>query len=71
MTRTYKVDGMACAHCKATVEKAVGALKGCESATVNLSAGTVRVEGAVPQEAVQKAVALAGFTFVGAIQPND
>lgn len=71
MTRTYKVDGMACAHCKATVEKAVGALKGCESATVNLSTGTVSVEGAVPQEAVQKAVALAGFTFVGAIQPND
>lgn len=67
MTKTYKVDGMACAHCKATVEKAAAALKGCEKASVNLSAGTLTVEGNVTQADIEKAVALAGFTFGGAV----
>lgn len=68
MIKTYKIDGMACGHCKATVEKAVGALKGCESAVVDLSSGTVKVVGSVDPAAVSKAVALAGFTFSGTVE---
>lgn len=36
MTETYNITGMGCAHCKATVEKAIAALKGCENVKVNL-----------------------------------
>ena len=45
MTQTFKIEGMACAHCKATVEKALGALDGVTSVAVNLSDGTAVVEG--------------------------
>ena len=48
MTQTFKIEGMACAHCKATVEKALGALDGVTSVAVNLSDGTAVVEGDVP-----------------------
>ena len=64
-TKTYKVNGMACAHCKATVEKAVGALPGVNSAMVDLSHGTVTVEGDVADSAVADAVRDAGFDFAG------
>ena len=65
MKRTYIVKGMSCAHCKMSVEKAVSALKGCESANASLAAGTVTVEGPVTPETVMKAVELAGFDFGG------
>ncbi len=62
MTQTFKIEGMACAHCKATVEKALGALDGVTSVAVNLSDGTAVVEGDVPEAAVCKAIELAGFS---------
>lgn len=65
MKRTYIVKGMSCAHCKMSVEKAISALKGCESANASLAAGTVTVEGPVTPETVMKAVELAGFDFGG------
>lgn len=61
MHKTYNVKGMACAHCKATVEKAVNALPGVTSATVDLSAGTVEVEGNVDPAEVLAAISAAGF----------
>lgn len=61
MQKTYKVKGMACAHCKATVEKAVCALPGVNSATADLSSGTVTVDGTVEATEVVKAISLAGF----------
>ena len=65
MKRTYIVKGMSCAHCKMSVEKAVSALKGCESANASVAAGTLTVEGPVTPETVMKAVELAGFDFGG------
>lgn len=62
---SYKVEGMACAHCKATVEKAVAAIPGAVSASVDLSLGTVTVEGPVAPESVEAAVHAAGFNFAG------
>ena len=65
MTQTFKIEGMACAHCKATVEKAVAAVDGVTSVTVSLQDGTAVTEGSAEREAVTKAIELAGFTVVG------
>lgn len=65
MTQTFKIEGMACAHCKATVEKAVAAVDGVTSVTVSLQDGTAVTEGSADREAVTKAIELAGFTVVG------
>ena len=54
---------MGCAHGKATVEKAIAALKGCENVKVNLEKGTAEVTGCVPRAEIEKAVTLAGFTL--------
>lgn len=64
-TRIYKVKGMACAHCKATVEKAVSALEGVESVAVDLSGGTAAVSGDASPDKVTEAITLAGFEVVG------
>ncbi len=66
-TNTYKIDGMACAHCRMTVEKALSALPGALEVSVDLSKGTATVVGAVDEAAVEKAVLLAGFTFGGGL----
>lgn len=66
-TNTYKIDGMACAHCRMTVEKALSALPGSQEVRVDLSKGTATVTGSVEKAAVEKAVLLAGFSFGGVL----
>lgn len=61
MTTTYKIEGMACPHCKATVEKAIRGLDGVENVDVDLAKGTATVDGTATPEAVAEAVRLAGF----------
>lgn len=39
-----KVEGMSCSHCENAIKKAVGALDGVSSVTVDLSSKTVTVE---------------------------
>ena len=59
MTKTLHIEGMMCAHCEATVKKALEALDGVESAVVSHTAGTAVVtltaplDNAVLQDAVQ------------------
>ena len=65
MQKVYKVNGMACAHCKATVEKAVGAVAGVSSVAVARPPGRVAVDGAYDPKAVAEAVTNAGFDFLG------
>lgn len=65
MQKVYKVNGMACAICKATVEKAVGAVAGVSSVAVDLPTGRVAVDGAYDPKAVAEAVTNAGFDFLG------
>ena len=60
-TNVYKVKGMACAHCQATVEKAISALPDVESVVVNLGAGEAVVEGKASAESVKNAIIAAGF----------
>lgn len=61
MTTTYNIEGMACPHCKATVEKALHGLEGVENVDVDLAKGTATVDGTATPEAVAEAVRLAGF----------
>lgn len=62
---TMKIEGMACGHCKAAVEKALNAIDGVK-AEVNLEAKTASVEAPadVDQEVLKKAVEDAGYEVI-------
>ena len=57
----YRVDGMDCAACARTVEKAVTAIDGVASAQVSFGAATMLVTGDVPAERVRTVVRRAGY----------
>jgi copper chaperone CopZ len=64
--RTFAVEGLTCGHCVRTVEKAVSALDGVESASVDLVAGGrsgLTVAGSVSDAAVRQAVTSAGYSL--------
>ncbi len=59
------IDGMTCASCVGRVEKALAAVPGVRSASVNLATERARIElqsGAVPVQALIDAVAATGYT---------
>ncbi|MCC8927917.1 MAG: heavy metal-associated domain-containing protein [Rhodococcus sp. (in: high G+C Gram-positive bacteria)] len=65
MTNTnYRVSGMTCGHCEASVREEVSAVIGVESATVSASAGTLTVIGVadLDQAEVIAAVREAGYS---------
>ncbi len=57
----YSVTGMSCAACSARVEKAVSAVDGVTSCTVNLLTSSMNVEGTADSSAVIGAVSAAGY----------
>ena len=57
----YHVTGMTCAACSARVEKAVSALSGVDSCTVNLLTNSMAVSGSVTSAQVIAAVEKAGY----------
>ena len=61
MENKYRISGMACPHCQATVTKAISAIEGVESVSVDLASGIATVTGNVNADAVNKAVYDAGF----------
>jgi copper chaperone len=64
--RRFAVEGLTCGHCVQTVEKAVSALDGVESASVDLVAGGrsgLAVAGSAPDAAVRQAVTAAGYSL--------
>lgn len=61
MTVQYKIKGMNCQHCQATVTKAIRNVDGVTDVSVDLSTGIALVEGNPDSEAVRKAVIAAGF----------
>lgn len=61
MTRTYKIKGMACAHCQASVTRTIAALPGVTDVNVDLSAGTATVTGDIDPQKVIEAIRIAGF----------
>jgi copper chaperone CopZ len=65
-TSTYRVDGMTCAHCVASVREEVGELPGVEAVDVSLESGRLTVVGAVAEAEVRAAVAEAGYALADA-----
>ncbi len=60
--RQFSVSGMSCAACSARVEKAVSALDGIDSCSVNLLTNSMTVEGLATDEAIINAVINAGYS---------
>ncbi len=71
MVKKYKVKGMACAHCKATVEKQLSTLPGVTAVTVSLSDGIAQVEGTVDDESVARLIESIGYEYAGAVSDKD
>ena len=67
MTKTIHIEGMMCAHCEATVKKALEALDGVESAAVSHEAGTavVSLRAPVADDALRDAVQAKDYTVTG------
>lgn len=61
MTQTFKISGMNCPHCQASVQRAIAKVSGVESVDVNLHGATATVCGNVDPDAIIEAVKLAGF----------
>ena len=59
--QVFNIEGMACNHCKASVEKALLAIDGVTSVTVDLVEGTATVEGTFDKNAAITAVEAIGF----------
>ena len=67
MTKTIHIEGMMCAHCEATVKKALEALDGVENAAVSHEAGTavVSLSAPVADDALRDAVQAKDYTVTG------
>ena len=67
MQKTIRIEGMACGHCSARVEKALRALPGVQNVKVDLEAKTalVEAEDSVAETALSKAVTDSGYTVTG------
>ena len=67
MTKTIHIEGMMCAHCEATVKKALEALDGVQNAEVSHEAGTavVTLNGDVADDALRDAVQAKDYTVTG------
>ncbi len=61
MMERYDVTGMSCAACSARVEKAVLAVDGVRSCSVNLLTNSMTVDGTASDEAIVAAVSEAGY----------
>lgn len=62
----YSLEGLDCGHCVETVEKAVAAVPGVESATVDLvpdGISRLTVSGTADEAALRAAVVAAGYSF--------
>lgn len=63
--KTYKVEGMTCGGCVASVTKAIQRVSPALEVDVQLEGGKVVVRGEHGEEQVRDAVEGAGFDFAG------
>lgn len=61
MNKEYKIKGMSCAHCKATVEKNLSKLPGVTAVSVDLSRGVALVEGEHDEKSAIEMISSLGF----------
>ena len=66
----FRVGGMDCAACAATVERVVTGVEGVDSASVSVGNATMVVEGSATQEPIQRAVRKAGYSAQPAAEPR-
>ena len=59
--RSFDITGMSCAACSARVERAVSALDGVDSCSVNLLTHSMAVEGSAETDEIISAVVKAGY----------
>ncbi len=61
--KEYKIEGMTCNHCKASVERAINSVSGVETVEVDLPDGMAYVNGHFESSDVIKAVTEIGFVI--------
>lgn len=61
----FNVDGMNCAHCERAITRALRAIDPAAQVTVDLTGGTVAVEGAISAEQARAAIEDEGYTVIG------
>lgn len=67
MQKKFKVEGMMCPHCEASVKKAVESIDGVESAAADHKKGELLVKFSreIPDSTIAEAVKEAGYEFIG------
>ncbi len=60
----FRVDGMTCGHCVRAVTEAVHGIDPGSKVDVDLSAGSVTTDSALPAERLADAIREAGYTVV-------
>jgi copper chaperone CopZ len=64
MSRQYRISGLSCSHCVASVREEVESLPGVEDAHVDLASGRLTVQGDAEIDAIRAAVREAGYEVV-------
>ncbi|MFC3607805.1 heavy-metal-associated domain-containing protein [Stutzerimonas tarimensis] len=59
--QSYKVQGMTCGHCERAVIQAIQSRDPAAEVRVDLAAGLVQVQSALPEQAVREAITEEGF----------
>ena len=59
--REFKVDGMMCNHCRASVENAIKSVEGVTDVTVDLASGIASVLGMASDESIIQAIIDRGY----------
>ncbi len=65
--KEYKINGVACSHCKGRVEKGISSLPGVKSVNVDLKRGTTLVEGDCDAESIKQVVESLGYEYAGEV----
>ncbi len=60
-TKTYKIDGMDCAHCAQTITNGVSKFPGVHNVEVDFIGGTLRFEGEVAPDALKQRIEALGY----------
>jgi len=71
ITTNYRVIGMTCGHCEASVREEVGAVAGVETVEASASAGTLSVTSAVDLDPAQVVAAVREAGYTAEPQPAD
>lgn len=66
MTKTIGIEGMACGHCSARVQKTLEQLQGVECVSVSLEEkkATITTNGEIKEDVIRQAIAEAGYEVV-------